>query len=274
MAKTTIIERNENIINALQAEHKNGNNQPISKRLEKDDANMWENTVESVYRAYEEYARIKYAAAHLTGVEFFDYNVFDITLSDKEIKPLREAEKKLNNAAATLLNRIGMRFDPAFISTLGGLLEMWRKGYGDEDEEEKTVYAPFIRCRGSVLKTFEKACGFMLEPTGIMDNFRVWKTSQISAAQRKVRITTDNQKAAQNAYDIAANAYNESYAALSEVEIDQVQELLKKLKNSADDAKVKLDNASKKKNDADDNLKKLTDRTPDEWEKAYKAEAL
>lgn len=274
MAKTTIIERNENIINALQAEHKAGNNQPISKRLEKDDANIWENTVESVYRAYEEYARVKYTATHLDGAEYFDYNVLDLILSDKELKPLREAEKKLTNAAATLLNRIGMRYDPAFISTLGGLLEMWRKGYGDEGKEEKTVYAPFIRCRGSVLKTFEKACGFMLEPTGIMDNFRVWKNSQISAAQRKVRITTDNQKAAQNAYDIAANAYNESYAALSEVEIDQVQELLKKLKNSADDAKVKLDDASKKKNDADDNLKKLTDRTPDEWTKAYKAEAL
>lgn len=269
MAKTTIIERNENIINALQAEHKAGNNQPISKRLEKDDANIWENTVESVYRAYEEYARIKYE-----GISDNEFDIFDIGASSEDLKPLREAEKKLNNAAATLLNRIGMRFDPAFISTLGGLLEMWRKGYGDEGKEEKTVYAPFIRCRGSVIKTFEKACGFMLEPTGIMDNFRVWKTSQISAAQRKVRITTDNQKAAQNAYDIAANAYNESYAALSEVEIDQVQELLKKLKNSADDAKVKLDDASKKKNDADDNLKKLTDRTPDEWEKAYKAEAL
>lgn len=272
MSKTTIIEKNDNIINALTAEHKNGNAQPISKRLEKDDANMWENTVESVYRAYEEYARIKYTTAGNPEIDSF--SVFASTISNEEMKPLREAEKKLENAAATLLNRIGMRFDRAFISTIGGLLEMWRKGYGDEDKEEKTVYAPFIRCRGSVLKTFEKACGFMLQPSGVMDNFRVWKTSQISAAQRKVRITTDNQKAAQNAYDIAMNAYNESNAALAEVEIDQVKELLKKLKNSADDAKVKLDDANKKKKDADDKLKKLNDRTSKEWEKAYKAEEL
>lgn len=270
MAKTTIIEKNENIINALTAEYKNGNAKPISKLLEKDDANMWENTVESVYRAYEEYARIKYEATHLDGQNAFNFSVFDFAMSDKELKPLREAEKKLTNAAATLLNRIGMRYDPAFISTLGGLLEMWRKGYGDEDEDEKTVYAPFIRCRGSVLKAFERACGFMLQPTGIMDNFRVWQTSQMSAAQRHFRIATEGLEAAQKAYDISANAYNESYAALSEVDIDQVQDLLKKLKNSMDKAKEDAEKAGNKKQEAEKKLNELKDRTPEEWGKAYR----
>lgn len=270
MAKTTIIERNENIINALLTEHKNGNTKPISKSLEKDDANMWENTVESVYRAYEEYARIKYAAAGCPEIAALTTSIFDSVISNEEMKPLREAEKKLTNAAATLLNRIGLRYDPAFISTLGGLLEMWRKGYGDEDEEEKTVYAPFIRCRSSVLKTFERACGFMLQPTGVMDNFRVWQTSQLSAAQRHFRIATEKSEAAWKAHGIAANAYNESYAALSEVEIDQVQELLKKLKTSMDNAQEAADKADKKKQDAETALDELQNRTPEDWAKAYR----
>lgn len=266
MAKTTIIEKNENIINALTAEYKNGNAKPISKLLERDDANMWENTVESVYRAYEEYARIKYSRTS----DILDNGIFDICVSDIDLKPLREAEEKLTNAAATLLNRIGLRYDPAFISTLGGLLEMWRKGYGDEDEDEKTVYAPFIRCRGSVLKTFERACGFMLQPTGVWDNFRVWQASQMSAAQRHFRIATEGLEAAQKAYDISANAYNESYKALAFVEIDQVQDLLKKLENSMDKAKEDADKAGNKKQEAEKKLNELKDRTPEEWAKAYR----
>ena len=268
MAKTTIIEKNDNIINALTAEHKNGNTKPISKSLEKDDANMWENTVESVYRAYEEYARIKYAAAGCPGID--ELSIFDSAISNEEMKPLREAEKKLTNAAATLLNRIGLRYDPAFISTLGGLLEMWRKGYGDEDEDEKTVYAPFIRCRGSVLKTFERACGFMLQPTGIMDNFRVWRTSQLSAAQRHFRIAAEKMESCVKASDIANNAYVEAYDALAGVEIDQVKEMLAKLKNSADKASEDLKNAVKKKDEAQKALDELRGRTPEEWKKAYR----
>ena len=260
MSKKVTIETNENIVVALRKASLKGNKKSITEKLGEDDKNIWINTVEAVYRTYTEYSAAKYAKCEITSS---DETIASSIFAIGDFDEVNKLENKCGDACTTLLNRIGMRYNKSFLTSLAGVLEMWRM-----DSETKR-FAPFIRCRGSVLIAVERLCGYLLTPTGMLDNFQVWKSSVINGTQKKFDKAAANLKTAQTGYDASHKAYSDACDALADIDSIAISGFLETLEAAADSAYSKLNSAQTAYDNAKDDLDEINDRTPEEWENLY-----